>query len=323
MKLERLLTITNILINHKRITAQDLATMFDVSVRTIYRDIDILSQAGIPVVTFQGSNGGIGLMDGYRIDQQVLTKDELSAITNALKSVLTSYEDHQTNSALEKLQVINAETPQLGPILIDFSPWGESTLLKTKVTLLKKAIESAVCVKFSYSTSSGVTSSREIEPHLIILKGKAWYIYGYCLLREQFRLFKLNRMKDVVVTEAAFTKKEINLDHAPWEQEWYHSSQTVTITLTFAPDYRTVIEEMFDVESIFVHESGQHYVKTEMPEDEWLYGFLLSFLDKIEVVEPLHIREKLQEYTSRIYQLYPVSTGSKTTASNLREIREV
>lgn len=304
MKLDRLLAITMILINQRRVQAQELAEMFDVSVRTIYRDIDSLNQAGIPIVTYQGQNGGIGLIDGYRIDKHVLTRDELSAISIALKSISTSYHDVHTAAVLEKLKGISNDRQPAEPIFIDFSPWGGKSVLKEKVSRIKKAIESSLCIKFLYSNSSGENSNREVEPHTIVLKGQAWYLYAYCLQKEQFRLFKIARMKDLIVVEKEFERREVPIDESPWDREWYHPERIITLTLTFQLSDLAVIEEMFGVENVSKDEKDRYIVRTEMPEDEGMYRFLLSFMDRIEVIEPIHVREKLREILEGMWRMY-------------------
>lgn len=277
--------------------------MFSVSVRTIYRDIDTLSQAGIPVVTFQGTNGGIGLVEGYRLDKSVLTKEELNAISIALKSVSTSYDDIHTTKILEKIKNISSDHhPET--FFIDFSPWGGNPKLKGKITLLKTAIHASLCVRFTYSNSNAVTTVREVEPHTMILKGQTWYLYGFCLLRTQFRLFKLSRMKELSLSETEFERKEVKLEESPWDKEWYHPSRTVLLKITFDRAFQQTMEEIFDLQTITCDESGNCQLVVEMPEDDWMYGFLLSFLDKIEVIEPAHVRTKLKELSISMMNRY-------------------
>ncbi|MBS4174263.1 YafY family protein [Bacillus sp. FJAT-49736] len=303
MKLDRLLAMTMILINRRRVRAQELAEMFEVSIRTIYRDIETLGQAGIPVVTFKGSNGGIGLMDGYRLDKNVLTEEELNAISTALKSVSTSFHDEHGSSVLEKIKGITGEVKKES-IVVDFSPWGQNEALRIKVDQLKEAIEASICVKFNYSSSAGQGTERTVEPHMIILKGKAWYLYAHCQLRGSFRLFKISRIRNLQLTKVVFSRKEFTIEEIPWEKEWFQSSSAIKLTLSFDESLLASVEDMFDAENVIKGEDGRYLVVTEMPEDDWLYGFLLSFLDKLEVLDPPHVREKLLQITSKMENLY-------------------
>lgn len=303
MKLDRLLTMTMILINRKKVKAQELAELFEVSIRTIYRDIDTLSRAGIPVVSYQGANGGIGLMEGYRMDKHVLTKEELTAISLALKSVLTSYGDPHAEAVLEKITGIAEDEAKqsIEHIFVDYSPWGQNPMLKEKITLLKQAIETTICVEFSYTNSDTKVTNRIIDPHTLVEKGRAWYVYGFCHLRQEFRLFKVIRMKDLQLCKEEFNRKAIRLSELPWDQDWHHPEKIIPLKLAFNPEIRSQIEEMFGLENIV---DDQPIVSMEIPENEWLYGFILSFADRIEVLEPAHIRDIVRERAFNIVQLY-------------------
>ncbi|MED3571284.1 YafY family protein [Cytobacillus praedii] len=303
MKLDRLLTMTMILINRKKVTAQEFAELFGVSVRTIYRDVDTLSQAGIPVVSFQGVNGGISLIEGYRMDKQVLTEGELASISIALKSVLTSYQDPHAEAVLEKITGIaeGAVKSTSDYLFIDYSPWGTTPFLKEKMTMIKQAIESSACITFTYGNAGGKQSVRKIEPHTLVEKGRSWYVYGFCQLREAFRLFKIARMKEIKGSEDKFVRREIDLSERPWDQEWNAPQNTVALKLAFQPEHRLMMEEMFGIEAIA---DGASIIKVDVPEDEWLYGFILSFGNKVEVLEPLHIREIVAKRAKEILENY-------------------
>lgn len=303
MKLDRLLTMTMILINRKKVKAQELAELFNVSIRTIYRDVDTLSRAGIPVISYQGANGGIGLIEGYRVDKHVLTKEEITAISMALKSVLTSYQDPHAEAVLEKITGIAEEEAKhsFDHIFVDYSPWGQNSILKEKITLLKQAIETTTCVAFSYSSGDGKITDRMVEPHTLVQKGRAWYIYGFCHSREAFRLFKVARLKEPKLCTERFNRKEIDVSELPWDKDWHHPMNTVSLKLAYNSEIRIHIEEIFGVENI---DDDQAIVCADIPEDEWLYGFILSFADKVEVLEPAHIREIVSEKAMNTFRLY-------------------
>ncbi len=303
MKLERLLTMIMILINRKKVKAQELADLFNVSVRTIYRDIETLSCAGVPVISQQGVNGGISLIDGYRVDKQVLTKEELTSLSIAIKSALTTYEDSHAKAVLEKITSVADDNikQSIDQLFIDLSPWGQNVLFKEQITLLKTAIEHGKCVSFTYSTTHGRITKRLLEPHTLVQKGKVWYVYGYCILRGDFRLFKISRMKDLKEELTTFQRKEVNLSELPWDKEWHQPQNVVDLTLSFDSTITTLVEESFGAEHID-HEHST--IRISIPEDEWLYGFLLSFGHRITVIEPPHIRQIVQERAIEIVKLY-------------------
>ncbi|WP_308221946.1 HTH domain-containing protein [Lysinibacillus sp. BPa_S21] len=182
MKLERLLSIIIILLNRRKVQAKDLAEQFEVSIRTIYRDIDSLNAAGIPIVTYQGTNGGIGLSEGYRLDRNLLTNDELATIVTALRSISTSYGKEQNQRLVEKINsvVLPAHEEEFqhktNRVLIDYSPWEGIERLRPKLQLLDEAIDSCVLVYFTYSNAEGEVSKRIVEPHMLRLKGRQWYL---------------------------------------------------------------------------------------------------------------------------------------------------
>ncbi|QDQ00147.1 YafY family transcriptional regulator [Lysinibacillus fusiformis] len=303
MRLDRLLTMTMILINRKKVKAQELAELFDVSIRTIYRDVETLSLAGVPVMSQQGVNGGISLIDGYRVDKQVFTKEELASLSIAIKSALTSYKDAHAEAVLEKLTGVADEKVKqsIDHLFIDLSPWGHNVILKEQITLLKKAIEEEYCVSFTYSTGYGQTSNRLIEPHTLVQKGKVWFVYGYCLLRESFRLFKISRMKNLKREMTSLERKEVNLSSLPWNEDWFQPQNLVDLTLSFDPKIATLVEETFGTDNVNIENLSVHI---SLPEDEWLYGFLLSFGHRIKILKPTHIREIVQERAREIVELY-------------------
>lgn len=303
MKLNRLLTMTMILINRKKVKAQELAELFDVSVRTIYRDVETLSSAGVPVFSQQGVNGGISLIEGYRMDKQILTKDELASLSIALQSALTSYEDMHAKAVLEKLTGIADDKVKqaMDHLFIDRSPWGQNGLLKEQITVLKRAIEHEHCVRFLYSTTHGTMTNRLIEPHTLVQKGKVWYIYGYCTLRGGFRLFKISRMKDIKEELLSFQRKEVHLLEQPWDKAWQQPQNLVELTLSFDSSIQTLVEETFGAVHINYDKS---IVQIALPEDEWLYGLLLSFGNQIKLIDPPHLVEIVQRRAQEIVALY-------------------
>lgn len=303
MKLERLLTMTMILINRKKVTAQELADLFNVSVRTIYRDIETLSCAGVPVISQQGVNGGISLIDGYRVDKQVLTKEELTSLSIAIKSALTTYEDSHAEAVLEKLTGVADEKVKqsIDQLFIDLSPWGPNVIFKEQITLLKNAIEHGHHISFTYSTTHGRITRRLLEPHTLVQKGKVWYVYGYCTLREDFRLFKISRMKDIKEEKTTFQRKEVNLSELPWDKKWHRPQNIVNLTLSFDFAITTLVEESFGAEHV---DNESSTINISLPEDEWLYGFLLSFGHRLKVLEPSHISEIVLKRAQEIVELY-------------------
>ncbi|XEC93775.1 helix-turn-helix transcriptional regulator [Paenibacillus tarimensis] len=314
MKLDRLLSIVILLINRKMVQAKELAERFEVSVRTIYRDIETINMAGIPIVTYQGAGGGIGLEEGYRLDRNLLTNDELAALVTALRSISTSYDSDSNQMLMEKLtSIVPASRAdefrfKSNQVLVDLSPWGGQAQLEQKFKLVKQAIEQLRLVSFTYISAQGDRTQRTVEPHTLVLKGQKWYLQAYCLQRGRFRLFKLLRMKDLAVLDEVFVRRAIPEEELNPGQTWNAPDNTVPLILRFSPQIRHLAEEWFGVEDLKLQGDGSITVNVSFPEDNWLYGFILSFGPDVEVVEPEHIRQIIQEKARLVAKKYEASS---------------
>ncbi|WP_379158671.1 helix-turn-helix transcriptional regulator [Paenibacillus sp. sgz5001063] len=309
MKIDRLLSIVILLMNRPLVQAKDLADMFEVSVRTIYRDIDSINGAGIPVVTYQGANGGIGLMEGYRLDRNVLTERELADIFTALQSV-SSYGGGGHNLLMEKISSVippsksHAFRNKTNQLIVDFSPWGMQGLLEERLTLLKEALEESTAIAFDYVNADGEVSHRSVEPYTLVHKGSGWYLYGFCTERQDFRLFKLLRMKALVKETRSYERLDIPLKDLPWTDGWKEPLNTQAIVLHFSAEGRHLAEDYFDTEELEPDGKGGYTVKVSYAENNWLYGFLLSFGTVVEVMEPEPVRRRLAGLAAEIAAKY-------------------
>lgn len=309
MKLDRLLSILMLLLRKDRVKAKELAEIFEVSTRTILRDIDAINLAGIPVVTYQGVNGGIGIAEGYRLDRGILTSDEMISIIISLKGMARLIPESQHDVLLEKLknvlnlsqlESIESKTKQL---IIDPSPWFNVDKINEMLTVFKKAIEEKKEVRFRYIDSNCNETDRQVEPYFLILKGQNWYLYAFCLLRRDFRLFKLSRIKDFQVTEHLFEPRTISEEQTFLQQGWQTAGDPIALELSFAKEMKAIVAEWFGEDGVD-DEDGRLLVKTTLPENNWLYGFILSFGSGIEVVNPPHIRSIIASIAREIYEKY-------------------
>ncbi|MGE5415858.1 MAG: helix-turn-helix transcriptional regulator [Acidobacteriota bacterium] len=309
MRLDRLLGIVVLLVNRKTVKARDLARIFEVSERTILRDINTINQAGIPIITYQGAGGGIGLTENYRIEQNLLAMDDIIAVLQALKGVQSAFNDTQLNQTIEKIEglVPHARTSEFmdksSQVIIDLSPWGGNEPLKKQVSLIKQAIADNRPIAFAYTSPEGPVTQRSVEPDCLLLKMHNWYLYGYCRLREDFRLFKVSRMREISVLEGHYTRKPSEASDLPWEQLWPHI-QMIDVTLRFIPEMKTLVEEYFTHSQISIETDGSVIVKSRMPDEEWLYGLILSYSDGVEVLQPPELRQKVKEKAVRIQKIY-------------------
>ena len=208
MKLDRLLGILTVLLQKDRITAPELATRFEVSRRTIGRDIDTLCIAGIPIVSYQGSGGGVSIAEGFKLEKGVLTKDELSAIITALKGLGSISDESVIERTLDKLHA-NSEVvvSMREPIIIDFASHFKSQLTE-KIAIIKQAILREQIIEFDYFYDKGDVH-RRIEPYFVIFQWTAWYVFGFCLERDDFRLFKLARLWNLRQCDEQYIQRAI------------------------------------------------------------------------------------------------------------------
>lgn len=309
MKLDRLVSILVLLLRKERVQARELAELFEVSVRTIYRDIETINLAGIPIVTYQGTNGGIGIAEGYRLDKSVLTEDEMSTIFTTLNGISSTMPDKKYEILTEKLrniipskqlEIMDSKVKQL---IIDFFPWGAGKGLKESISIIKKAIENHYIIQFNYIDFSSKKTVRTAEPYSLVLKGQNWYLYAWCQIRQDFRIFKLSRIRELAITDCCFVPKNLESSVLNFDTEWKDMGSQISLQLLFDKEMENVALDLFG-ESLESQDDGKLLLRMEVPEGNWLYGFILSFGAGVEVIDPPHIRKILADISNNIYRKY-------------------
>lgn len=300
MQMNRLFEIVYILLNKKKTTAKELAERFEVSVRTIYRDIDILSSAGIPVYASQGKGGGISLLDDYVLNKSVLSEDEQNEILFALQS-LTVTQNPETHRVLSKLSSLFNKS-KTNWIEVDLSPWGSDKNKTCEFTILKNAILNHQIIEFTYFNSSGEKSTRKVEPLKLIFKVNAWYLQGFCLIKNEYRIFKISRISNVEITQEVFTDR--TPEGPSVNQKEQNSQKWIDVQLQIAPKGAYRVFDEFDEKEIIRNQDGSFMVVTSLPESEWLFRFILSFGTDLEVLAPQNIREMIQGKLDEVIQKY-------------------
>ena len=297
MQESRLFRIVYFLLNRGQVTAAELAREFEVSVRTIYRDIDALSGAGIPVYAETGRNGGISLLDNYVLDRTLLSEKERQDILAALQS-LSAAGNTCDKATLDKLSAL-FRLPSDNWYEVDFSRWGEVAQDNNKFEDLKKAVVCHRCVQISYVGAYTAESSRKIHPLKLLYKSRAWYVKAYCAEKKDFRLFKLNRIIRWELLEEEFIPVSWP---KPSEEEKTPEQDQTPIVLRFSREVAYRVYDEFDLNHIQEQENGEMLVTAYMPQDGWLTGFLLSFGAQVEVISPAYLREVLAAQAREIYE---------------------
>ena len=299
MKIDRMIGILSILLQQEKVTAPYLAEKFEVSRRTINRDIEALCMAGIPLVTEPGQNGGVSIMEGYKIDRTVFTTQDMQAILAGLRSLDSISGTNQYQQLMEKLSV-GASNLIAGDthILIDLSSWYKSAL-SPKIELLHSAILSTNRVAFTYHSPKG-ESQRTVEPYDLIFQWAGWYLWGWCERREAFRLFKLMRMTDLVLGQA-FEKRAVSL---PDLSPNFLFSPQFPVTAKVDPVYKWRLVEEFGPESFHVLPDGMLLFSAEFYDRQSVVGWIVSFGGGAELLEPAELRQEVFRFAESIYKKY-------------------
>ena len=304
MKINRLLEISLVLLNKGTVTAKELAERFGVSTRTIYRDVDILSTAGIPVYTNKGNGGGISILDNYSINKTMLNEGERDSLLLALKT-LQSTKYPEIDKILDKIGAVFKQSPAADWVDINFSPWGSGPNAENKLLNIKMAILGCHVITFDYINANGIKSQKTAEPLQLRYNGQAWYMSAYCRTRQQVRTFRLSRIKNLVVTDKAFTRRPV--ENAVEEEPEPVPQRDVTLKLRFRPEHLYRVFDDYDEEKITRNPDGSYDVMVTFPEDEWVYGYILSFGNYVEVLEPQHIRNIITDRMRKTLAIYESS----------------
>lgn len=252
MKINRLFEIVYLLMDKKSMTASELAAHFEVSKRTILRDIDALAAAGIPVYTTQGKGGGISILDRFVLNKTVISESEQQQILFALKG-MSATQHLETDSVLSRLRSL-FEREDRDWIEVDFSRWGNSAADRAKFDALKNAVLHERAISFRYSNSYGETAERKAYPLKLIFKSTSWYLQGFCLAKQDYRTFKISRMRNVSLLTEAFDSGAFHIPAI--EQAEEQTPDLVEVKLRFEPQVAYRVYDEFDEQCVTKNEDG-------------------------------------------------------------------
>lgn len=304
MKIDRLVSIIMVLLDKKRMGAQELADMFEVSTRTIYRDIDAINIAGIPIRSVSGVGGGFEIMPEYKIDKKFFSTADLSAILMWLSSLSNMVRGDELVNALakvksfipaEKVKDIEIKTNQ---ICIDLSPWMGNQNIQPYLETIKVALQDHKLLSFEYTAHHGNKTARTVEPYQLVLKGSHWYFYGYCHTRNDYRLFRLSRMSDLQMRQEVFIPRDYQRPVLDFEEILVAMQTEVKLRI-----HKSILDRVLEYCTYdhFTPDGEEHYfVNFPFVENEYYYDILLGFGNKCECIEPLHIRKEMKR---RIYDI--------------------
>ncbi|MCP1308968.1 helix-turn-helix transcriptional regulator [Paenibacillus tyrfis] len=302
MKLERLISIIYKLLNHEVLSASMLAEEFQVSQRTIYRDIDVICAAGFPVVSYQGAKGGYGMMDGYKMDKSLLGSYDVNSLITVLRSLTTVFEDERAQGTIERLQTIGPEH-RTTSLSVD---------LETRRTEpdalrhLRMAITQRNIVRFDYINVKNERTTRDMEPLRLHFKYRNWYVYGFCRTRRDYREFRLSRMLNLFLTQETFEPHhEVPEEAALSNKGWQDQLEDVVIRVW--PEALAEVMDQFHQADKQFHNDGSMTLRIPVYQPlqaRWLWTILLSFGSGAEVLEPPALRGIVKEQLQNALKLY-------------------
>lgn len=297
MKVDRLLNILMLLINRKKMTAKELADYFSVSVRTIQRDIDKLSLAGVPIYADVGSKGGYQLMDHYKLEKNFLKSSEAKVLVNFLHSLENAVPHKDLKSMTNKFMTLMEEDLKDDKLVIQLNPNVEGRNMKDMLHMLSEAREDQKKMRLTYYDLYLNKTSRTISPYTMVMMGMTWYIYGYCDLRNDFRLFRVSRIRECELLEESFELKEPPKPY-PWEYDMDFNRPCTNIKLEVEEAVLSRLPECFGYEEC--QKCGDKIIiEVNYPVDEWLYSALMTMVPNVKILEPSWLRDEFVERLQR------------------------
>ena len=302
MKIDRRIGILSILLQEEKTTAPELAERFEVSRRTINRDIEDLCKAGIPIRTAQGTGGGISILDGYRMDRTILTSKDMQMILAGLRSLDSVSGSSYYSQLMEKIQTGSSEfISGRDSMLIDLSSWYKGSLAP-KIEVIQSAIESRHLMRFEYFAPSG-ESDRRIEPYYLVFQWSSWYVWGWCLERKDYRLFKLNRMDKVAEIDKEFICRNAPMPDLSTEKIFPGG---IKVKALFTPDMKWRLVEEFGPHCFTENDDGRLLFTADYTDMENLVTWLMTFGAKAEVLEPIEARDIIRRNAEETLNIYRI-----------------
>lgn len=300
MKIDRLLNIIHILMKEDKVTAPYLANVLEVSRRTINRDIDTILLAGIPIVTSQGFDGGIWLDDHYKMDKTLLKVDELQAIFDGLKGIDSVSNISYIDSLKHRLSLSNTQYfVKQDVLLIDLASHYRPELIK-KISIIKEAILSRKKIVFSYYHADG-KDVRTIEPHLLAYQWSSWYVVGYCIERRDFRMFKLNRLSNLVSIDDSFEYRILPDDITNFS-DYFKANVHVRAVFKKASIYRVIDE--YGMDNIYKDKEDTYLFTWDFTNIDYAYSWFSSFGSDVKILEPTALRHRLLDNAKELIKIY-------------------
>lgn len=308
MKVERLLSMIMTLLEKERVGAQELAEQFEVSPRTIYRDIDAINMAGIPVRSTSGVGGGFEIMPSYKLDKKVFSTAELSTLLMGLSGLSGMMRGEELVNTLAKVKSFipadRAKDIELkaNQVCIDLSPWMDNRNIRPYLEIMKTALQESRLLTFAYADQHGNKTVRTVEPYQLVLKSSHWYLQGYCHIRNDYRLFKLSRISGLQMQGETFTPRNYQKPILDFEDVLETIQTRIKIRI-----HQSVMDRVLDFcpYEDFSTDGDEYYIVSfPFIENDYYYGILLGLGDRCECLEPTHVRAEMKHRIRNSAALY-------------------
>jgi len=308
VKIDRLLSLVICLLNQgpAPVSAAKLAARFEVSKRTVLRDMERLALAGVPIRAVPGANGGYAVMEGYKLDGRLVTAEDRTALATALRGFLTAYDSQRYRHTLENVLPALPRTKQR--VFFDFGASGERPEIQERMRALERAMDAKTAVRISYVNASGIPSQRLVEPLALNYRWYAWYLLAWCTLRRDYRVFKLARVAALEPTAIPFSRE--HGDPAELLERAFAGGgrKSLEILLLCKAAVRVPLLEYLDGKVAETRENGDFLYRVRALEDERLwFAMLLSFGDSVQVLEPEELKVRLKDTAAQILSVYPTN----------------
>lgn len=296
MKYRIMIKMLMLLMSRRKVTANEIADRFEISVRSVYRYVEELSVAGVPLDVARGRYGGIYIADTFKLPAGYFTRGEYAAIINALTAMLSTVDDDELKSALEKIKreqkSDKRELAVCGNIIVDGGAWADLGKFPNKMKVCEQAVQGNLSLEIDYISREGEHSRRVIDPHVLIYKQNVWYVYAFCHSRQDFRTFKIGRIKGARFTGRSFEKREITKDEIPLNFD-YSSEQLIPVTLAIRKDALADVEEWLGVDNVEPYGDGL-IANVSLPDDDMLVDKILGYGGKVKVVAPADLKKRVK-----------------------------
>ena len=309
MRIDRLLSIIVYLLNRELVPASVLSRRFGVSVRTIQRDMEAIDLAGIPIYTEQGAQGGYGIVDSFRLDRQLLTPDDVYYINTALGGVGATLDDPHPDRTREKIKALVSRnalelfSEREEKRSIDFSLLGSEPWQRHTFRIIRRAVEEERLVRFRYTSSRLEETIRVVEPMTIAFRWRGWYLYGWCRLRSDYRLFKISRIQEAEIPGERFRRRSRTFADFVAERTDYE--REIPMVIDFAPTVSSLVEECFAPDTRTVRPDETVRVSALLPDDDSVYLYLLSYGGTARIVSPAQARRRMRTLAESVVAQYP------------------